>query len=78
MQLQITEEEEKSETEQPSSLRDWEVSLKKAQWSCLVAITRSLEVEGVEENTASMSLWTEGLEVKRGISIRMGDCKPDT
>ena len=56
VQLQVTEEEEKSATEQPSPLREREISLKKRHWSCLLLITRSLEVEGEEEKTASVSL----------------------
>ena len=77
MQLQSTEEEEKSATEQPYPLREREVSLKKRHWSYLLLITRSLEVEGEEEKTASVSLWTEGLEAIRGIERRIGEDKSD-
>ena len=40
-----------------------------------MAITLSFEVEE-EEKTAWMSLLTEGVEVKRGILIRMGEERP--
>ena len=36
-------------------------------------ITRSLEVVGEEEKTTSMSLMTGGLEVERGIEMRMDE-----
>ena len=38
-----------------------------------MAIIDSLEVVGEEEKTASMSLLTGGLEVDRGIEIRMDE-----
>ena len=66
-QLQVTEVEEKSRTEQPSSLREEEVSLKKRHSISLFAITRSFVVVGAEENTASTSRWTAGREERKGI-----------
>ena len=72
VQLQVTEVGEKSATEHPSPLRERVVSLKKRHWSYLLAITRSLEVEGEDENTASTKFKTQGLEVSSWIYSRIG------
>ena len=51
-QLQLTTESVKSETKQPSSLRELEDSSKKRQRNSRFEITLSFVVEGEEENTA--------------------------
>ena len=58
---------EKSETEQPSPLRELETSLKKRHCSYLLEITRYLEVVREGEKTASVNRKTGGEEESRGI-----------